>query len=98
MSNKKENYSIVRANRAGVFFGIVKERKENSVVMRNVRKLHYWDGAAAVEELSMSGTKKPSNCRFTVTVPEIEIKDWIQILPCTDDAVESIKSVKQWKA
>lgn len=94
----KQNYFIVRTNRAGVFFGKIKEKSKDSVVMTDVRKLHYWDGAAAVEEIALIGTKKPSQCRFTVTVPEMEIADPIQIIPCTDEATDIIKSVKEWKA
>lgn len=93
-----EQYFIVRTNRAGVFFGQIKEKSKDSVVMTDVRKLHYWDGAAAVEEIAMIGTKIPNGCRFTVTIPEMEISDPIQIIPCTDEAVNVIKSVKEWKA
>lgn len=94
MENK---YFIVRANRAGVFFGQIKERSHDEVTMTNVRKLFYWDGACAVEELAMNGTKKPGNCKFTIEIPEMVIADPIQVIPCTDKAVESINEVKVWK-
>ena len=90
-------YFIVRCDRAGVFFGQIKERKEKEVTMTNVRKLWYWDGACAVEELAMNGTKKPETCKFTLTVPEMIIADPIQIIPCTDKAIESINGVKVWQ-
>ena len=61
------------------------------------RKLYYWDGACAVEELSLNGVDKPDNCKFTVTVSELIITDAIQVIPCTDKAVESLSSVKDWK-
>lgn len=93
----KEQYYIVRADRAGVFFGKIKERSTNEVVMTDVRKLWYWDGACAVEQLAMEGTKKPDECKFTVTVSEMTIANPIQIIPCTDTAVESICGVKEWK-
>ena len=94
MENK---YFIVRANRAGVFFGQIKKRSHDEVTMTNVRKLFYWDGACAVEELAMNGTKKPNNCKFTIEIPEMVIADPIQVIPCTDKAVESINGVKVWK-
>jgi hypothetical protein len=93
-----EKYVIVRSDRAGVFFGMLKEKNGQEVRLSDVRKLHYWDGAAAVEELAMSGTNKPENCRFTVTVPEMVIDQAIQVIPCTEKSIESIKSVKEWKA
>ena len=94
MENK---YFIVRANRAGVFFGQIKERNHDEVTMTNVRKLYYWDGACAVEELAMHGTKRPHNCKFTIAIPEMVISDPIQVIPCTDEAVKSISEVKVWK-
>ena len=94
----KNKYVIVRADRAGVFFGKLEEKNGQEVRMSEVRKLHYWDGAAAVEEIAMIGTKRPDNCRFTVTVPSMTIEAVIQTLPCTKEAIEVIKSVKEWRA
>lgn len=98
MEIKENQYYIVRANRAGVFFGKIKNATHDSVTMQDVRKLFYWDGACAVEELAINGTKKPYNCKFTVTIPEMEIADPIQIIPCTEKAVASIQAVEVWKA
>lgn len=94
----KGKYVIVRADRAGVFFGKLEEKNGQEVTLSDVRKLHYWDGAAAVEEIAMIGTKKPDNCRFTVTVPSMVIEGAVQIIPCTEVGIETIKSVKEWKA
>lgn len=94
----KNKYVIVRASQAGVFFGKLKEKSGEEVTMTDVRKLHYWDGAAAVEEIAMIGTKRPDNCRFTVTVPEITITGVCQIIPCTDKAINVIKGTKEWTA
>jgi hypothetical protein len=91
-------FVIVRADRAGVFFGKIKAKDGDNVVLEQVRKLHYWEGAAAVEEIAMIGTKNPYDCRFTVTVPEMEIAQAIQIIPCTEEAISVIQNVKEWKA
>ena len=94
----KGKYVIVRADRAGIFFGKLEEKNGQEVTLSDVRKLHYWDGAAAVEEISMIGTKKPENCRFTVTVPSMVVDGVCQILPCSDIAIGVIKSVEEWRA
>lgn len=94
--NENQNY-IVRTDRAGVFFGKIKEASKDEVVMTDVRKLWYWDGACAVEQLALEGTKKPRSCKFTVVIPEMAIASPIQIIPCTDKAVESINGVAVWK-
>lgn len=95
MENNK--YYIVRTDRAGVFFGKIKERNRDEITMTDVRKIWHWDGACAVEQLAIDGTKKPYNCKFTVIVPEMIIADPIQIIPCTDKAVASLSGVEVWQ-
>ena len=95
---KMENQKvIVRADRAGVFFGNIKERNGSEVVMTNVRRLWYWDGACSLSQLAVDGTTKPNQCNFTVVVPEMTILGVIEIIPCTDKAITSIEGVKEWK-
>ena len=88
---------IVRADRAGVFFGTLTAKDGNEVVLENCRRLWYWDGANSISELSINGTSKPSNCKFTVTVKEIVIMGVIEIIECTDKAIKSIEEVAIWK-
>ena len=96
-NNIMEQYYVVRTDRAGVFFGKIAERTEHEIRMTDVRKLWYWDGACAVEQLAMDGTKKPNDCKFTAVVPEMVIADPIQIIPCTQKAVKSLSGVKVWQ-
>ncbi len=94
MLNKKV---IIRADRAGVFFGTLKEKNGTEVTLTNCRRLWYWDGAASISQLAVDGTSKPNNCKFTVVVPEITILGVIEIVPCTEKAVNSIEGVAEWK-
>ena len=96
MENNEQKY-IVRCDRAGVFFGGIKERNGDEVTMTNVRKLWYWDGACAVEQLALEGSKAPGNCKFTVTVPEMELLGVIQVIPCAAPAAASIDAIREWK-
>lgn len=91
---------IVRSMNAGVFYGTLAETTDDgySVKLEKARKIWYWDGAAAVEGLAVSGVSKPDNCKFTATVDSIGIVGVCQILPCTEDAVKSIEAVKDWVA
>ena len=102
--NEKENNTmknnqkvIVRADRAGVFYGDIKERNGSEVVMTNVRRIWYWDGAASLSQLATEGTTSPRDCKFTVYVPEMTILGVIEIIPCSDKAVKSIEGVAEWK-
>ena len=90
-------YYIIRADRAGVFAGNIKERNGNEVTLTNARRLWYWDGAASLSQLALEGVKKPNNCKFTVAVSEITILGVIEIIPCTTMAEDCIKKVKEWK-
>lgn len=92
-----EKYYIIRTNSAGVFFAKIVFVEGDELVMDDCIKVHYWDGSAAVEQLAVDGTSKPLNCRFTVPVDGSIAKGWIQILPCTEKAIISLKGVVPWK-
>ena len=97
MKNNYEGYYIVRCNRAGVFAGEIDSREGQEVKMKNVRRIWYWDGACSLSELAKSGTKEPDDCKFTVTIDEIELLEAIEIIKCTEEAEKSIKGVREWK-
>ena len=88
---------IIRGDRSGVFFGTLAERTGREVKLTNCRRLWYWEGAASLSQLATEGVKVPQNCKFTVTVPEIEILDVIEVIPCTEEAINSIEKVKEWR-
>ena len=64
---------IIRADRAGVFFGTLTAKEGSEVTLTNVRRLWYWDGAASLSQLAVNGVTNPSACKFTVVVPEMTI-------------------------
>lgn len=88
---------IVRGDRSGVFYGELESRNGREVKLRNCRRLWYWNGACSISELAKSGTKKPDDCKFTVTVDSIEILDAIEVIECTPESIKSIESVSDWK-
>ena len=90
-------YCIVRTYSAGVFAGYVESRTGQEVVMRQARRIFYWDGAASLSQLAMSGTSKPQNCKFPEAVDRVELLQVIEILDCTEAARKSIDSVGVWK-
>lgn len=94
----KEQYYIIRADRAGVFFGHIKERRGSEVDLTDVRRIWYWDGACSLSQLATEGTKRPDECKFTVTVPEMTVLGVIEVISCTAAAVASIMAVKEWKS
>ena len=88
---------IVRCNRAGVFYGTLSEKEGQEVELKDCRRIWYWDGAASLHQLAAEGTTAPSNCKFTMRVESIVLTEAIEIIPCTDRAIESIEAVREWK-
>ena len=89
-------YFIVRTYSAGVFFGRIKSQIGNVLIMDDCQKIHYWEGAAAVEQLAIDGVSRPDKCRITIPVDSSVINQWVQILPCTEKSVECLKKVPLW--
>lgn len=94
MENK---YCIVRGTNFGVFAGIVKKINGDHVLMENARRIWYWSGAASLSQLATEGVTKPSECKFTVSVPEILLNGVIEIIPCTPKAKSCILGVPEWR-
>ena len=91
---------IVRTYSAGVFFGELGQRSSDGQrgIVKNARRLWYWDGAASLSELAISGPSKPGNCKFPAAVEEIELTNIIEVLKVTPEAAKAIDAVKVWTA
>ena len=99
MEELKNKFVIVRADRAGVFFGKLKnyDAVTCTAELTECRRLWYWDGAASISQLAAEGTVAPQNCKFTVAVSMIVITGVLEIIECSSEAVNSINSVRLWK-
>ena len=93
---------IIRADRAGVFYGTLAEVESNGdklqVELTDLRRLWHWDGACSLTQLAVEGTKNPDACNFTIRQASAVITGVIEIIPCSDVACESIEAVKEWKS
>lgn len=97
---KTEKFVIVRTHSAGVWFGNIKKLDGSVAVITNARRLWYWSGAASLSQLAVEGTKRPHDCKFTVTITDedgVYLPQVIEVLPCTNEAVENINAVNVWK-
>lgn len=95
-TNLVGKHVIVRSNLAGVFFGILIAKEGDELTLKDARKFYYFSGANTVEDLANQGALNPQNCKLTVSVDEIVISKFEQILPCTKTAVNQIKSIPIW--
>lgn len=98
MKKKLGKYVIVRTYSAGVFAGNLESRKGQEVVLLNARRLWSWQGAASLSQLAETGTSKPNQCKFPVSVARIELLQAIEILDVTPLGEMSIKGVPVWSA
>jgi len=97
---KKEKFYIVRTYSAGVWFGNIKKLEGTVAILTNARRLWSWSGAASLSQLAVEGSKKPTACKFTVTITDedgVYLPQVIEALPCTEAAVLNINSVPEWK-
>lgn len=88
---------MVRTHSAGVFFGYVESREGQEVVMRDAVRAWSWAGAASLSQLSMEGTKSPSDCKFAIAVDRLELFQVIEIIDISTIAADNLLSVKSWK-
>lgn len=101
MTNFKGKPVLIRANNAGVHFGLLESEQFTPsgkvVTLTNTRRVYYWSGAASLSQMAKEGVKNPSGCKFTVEVAENEIVGVIETLPLTPEAYENLKNVPEWK-
>lgn len=87
---------MVRTFSAGVFAGYIESRNGKEAVLRNARRIWYWEGAASLSELATRGTSRPENCKFPVAVDKVILTEVIEIIPITAEAKASIDKVAIW--
>ena len=95
-----EKFVIIRTHSAGVWMGKIKSLKGSVAIITKARRLWYWSGAASLSQLAIEGTKRPNDCKFTMTINDddgVYLPQVIEVLPCTQEAVNNINSVKEWK-
>lgn len=93
-----KEYCIVRTYSAGVFAGYYDRKTEGKeATVHHARRIFYWDGAASLSQLANDGVKAPDNCKFTQVAEEVDLKEIIEVIPCTAEAKECIEGVAIWE-
>lgn len=91
-------YCVVRTYSAGVHIGYVAEfgtKQPQYAKLIDSRRLHQWSGACSLSQVAMDGVD--SSSRIAVTLPEIELTDVVEVIPCSSKSAEFFKQVKAWK-
>jgi len=91
-------YCVVRTYSAGVHIGYVKEfgtKQPQYAKLLKSRRLHQWTKAASLSQVAMDGVDA-SGSRIAMELPEIELTDVIEVIPCSEKAAEFFKGAKAW--
>ena len=91
-------YVIIRGDRSGVQIGYLESQEGREVILLKARRVYCWYGAATLTGLAVQGTSRPSECKFTCEIEKIKILDAIEVIPVTEAAKQTIKSVAIWIA
>lgn len=91
-------YSVVRTYSAGVHIGYVAEfgtKHPQYAKLLKSRRLHQWSGACSLSQVAMDGVDADS--RIAMELPEIELTDVIEVIPCSTGAAKFFQKAKTWK-
>lgn len=89
---------IIRCDRAGVFYGEIKERRGDEADLANVRRVHGWSGACSLSQLATEGVKTTGgNNRWSVVVPEMTVLGIIEFIPVLDAVATQLDGLPVWK-
>lgn len=89
---------LIRSYGAGVFFGTLESQQFTQsgkvVVLSNSRRIHSWEGAASLSQVSREGIKKGS---VAMIEPEKEIVNVVETTPLSDAAIHNLENQPVWK-
>lgn len=92
----KKEFVVVRGP-PGVYAGYLEaDNGQGEIEMSNVFCLWRWSGANTLLELAAKGVDKPNDCKFSVEIPRMKLKQIFQIIPCSDAAKENLLKVRKW--
>lgn len=96
MENLINKKVLIRADRAGVFFGELIAKDGQEVTLKDARRIYYWHGATECCQIATEGIK--SDSKVTVSVPQVTILNVIEIHLLTEKAVAKLYEFPVWKS
>lgn len=87
---------IIRTYASGVHFGTLISRNGRMVELQNARRLWGWNTGGegiSLSEVATTGISQ-SKSKICCVVPEMTILDALEIIPCSNGAINSIESAK----
>ena len=87
---------IIRTYSAGVHYGILNKVDNDVVELLNARRIHYWNGANSLTDIALGGISDKVTSRITKKLPSIILQNVIEIIECTDVAIEDLDNFPEW--
>lgn len=88
---------IARGIQSGVYYGTLVSREGQEVELSDCRNIWFWSGANNLLQLANEGAKRPENSKISVAVDSIVLTDIVEILPCTQAAIDNLGGVPEWR-
>lgn len=92
---------LIRSYASGVHYGYLKDMIDTLsgrvVKLVNSRRCWSWSGSATLSQMALEGVKNPDKCKFSVSLPEIEVVNVIEIMYLTQEALTNLNEVPVWK-
>lgn len=89
---------IIRTYSAGVWFGEIEQKSGNEVIVKNARRMWQW---WAAKSISLSGVAvygiNQDRSKIAPAVASVWLEA-IELIPCTDVAIDSIEGAKDAEA
>ena len=83
-------YCIVRCRDAGVHAGVVASRHGRTVHLTQARRMWKWHSRFTLSEAAACGIDHDRS-RIAMEIPEIELLDACEVIPCSPDAEKSLR-------
>ena len=87
---------LVRTYSAGVHFGRLGKKEGKEVTLKQSRRIWAWYGACSLSQIAVNGLPK-ENQKISVAVPEIILTEAIEVISMTEEAIERLSEVPEWK-
>lgn len=95
-------YVIARCDRAGVHAGVVVSSDARYTVLRDVRRIWYWVGAASLSEIAVYGLNPSKSAGSKIGAKEplkrLRDDDIFELIVCTKEGRSSLEGMPEWRA
>lgn len=87
---------VVRTYSAGVFYGKLQQVESDTLILNQCRRIWCWYGANSLSDIALKGVADKSQSKICPSIDNHLVKNFIEIIPCNEIAIENLNSVPNW--